>query len=320
MGFQFFFQRNFEEFANGCGWGDTLGPSSTPPSPSFASAPQRLYVGRGTSETLICFGSEKQSARSPGFCVEKCGSRPLIFHGCMSWQRPDSVYLHWEHFNTIHVGNCGLVRDLVICEIDLTMKTRPHIGLKQVAELYLIFIDAMPRGFVCQLHYHGGGSLLCQTSTGDSWQLPFAHAPPHVRIGHTVSFSLAADRDRSGCWSGSNPRRKLRIPSAHCREGTAKYPGESSKACPLLCKTTYQEAATKYRQISQCRFGRKASDDWSCGKFAQWLVECGRVGWWCHLQVAMSLCWMASCTRLLRSEARSSQGGCCKRGCHGFSA
>ena len=193
MGFQFFFQRNFEEFANGCGWGDTLGPSSTPPSPSFASAPQRLYVGRGTSETLICFGSEKQSARSPGFCVEKCGSRPLIFHGCMSWQRPDSVYLHWEHFNTIHVGNCGLVRDLVICEIDLTMKTRPHIGLKQVAELYLIFIDAMPRGFVCQLHYHGGGSLLCQTSTGDSWQLPFAHAPPHVRVGHTVTFSLAGD-------------------------------------------------------------------------------------------------------------------------------
>ena len=31
-------------------------------------------------------------------------------------------------------------------------------------------------------------------STGDSWQLPFAHAPPHVRIGHTVTFSLAADR------------------------------------------------------------------------------------------------------------------------------
>ena len=54
-------------------------------------------------------------------------------------------------------------------------------------------IDAMPTGFVCQLHYHGGGSLLCQTSTGDSRQLPFAHAPPHVRIGHTVSFSLAAD-------------------------------------------------------------------------------------------------------------------------------
>ena len=55
-------------------------------------------------------------------------------------------------------------------------------------------IDAMPTGFVCQLHYQGGGSLLCQNSTGDSWQLPFAHAPPHVRIGHTVSFSLAADR------------------------------------------------------------------------------------------------------------------------------
>eukprot|EP00435_Cladocopium_sp_Y103_P047564 s487_g14.t1 len=52
----------------------------------------------------------------------------------------------------------------------------------------------MPTGFVCQLHYHGGGKLVCQTSTGDSWQLPFARAPPHVRIGHTVSFSLAADR------------------------------------------------------------------------------------------------------------------------------
>lgn len=49
-------------------------------------------------------------------------------------------------------------------------------------------------GFVCQLHYRGGGSLLCQTSTGDSWQLPFAHAPPHVRVGHTVTFSLATDR------------------------------------------------------------------------------------------------------------------------------
>ena len=57
----------------------------------------------------------------------------------------------------------------------------------------LFLIDAMLTGFVCQLHYHGGGSLLCQTSTGDSWQLPFAHAPPHVRIGHTVSFSLAGD-------------------------------------------------------------------------------------------------------------------------------
>ena len=51
----------------------------------------------------------------------------------------------------------------------------------------------MPTGFVCQLHYHGGG-LLCQKSTGDSWQLPFAYAPPHLRIGNTVSFSLAADR------------------------------------------------------------------------------------------------------------------------------
>ena len=54
-------------------------------------------------------------------------------------------------------------------------------------------IDAKPTGFVCQLHYRGGGSLLCQTSTGDSRQLPFAHAPPHVRVGHTVTFSLAAD-------------------------------------------------------------------------------------------------------------------------------
>ena len=52
----------------------------------------------------------------------------------------------------------------------------------------------MPRGFVCQLHYQGGGSLLCQTSTGDSWRLPFAHAPPHVRIGHTVTFSLPSDQ------------------------------------------------------------------------------------------------------------------------------
>eukprot|EP00435_Cladocopium_sp_Y103_P038663 s2273_g10.t1 len=52
----------------------------------------------------------------------------------------------------------------------------------------------MPRGFVCQLHYQGGGFLICQTSTGDSWQLPFAHAPPHVRIGNAVTFSLAADR------------------------------------------------------------------------------------------------------------------------------
>ena len=35
--------------------------------------------------------------------------------------------------------------------------------------------------------------MLCQTSTGDSRQLPFAHTPPHVRVGHTVTFSLAAD-------------------------------------------------------------------------------------------------------------------------------
>ena len=53
----------------------------------------------------------------------------------------------------------------------------------------------MPIGFVCQLHYQGGGSLLCGTSTGDSWRLPFARSPPHVRIGHTVSFSVAADRE-----------------------------------------------------------------------------------------------------------------------------
>ena len=46
---------------------------------------------------------------------------------------------------------------------------------------------------MCQLHYRGGGSLLCQISTGDSRQLPFAHAPPHVRVGHAVTFSLAAD-------------------------------------------------------------------------------------------------------------------------------
>ena len=150
----------------------------------FCVRTQRLYVGRGTSKTLICFGSEKQSARSqglklnmlsPGFCVEKCGFRPLIFHGCMSWQRPDSVDLHWEHFNTIHVGNCALVRDLVICEIDLTMKTRQYIGLKQVAELYLIFTGAMPRGFVCQLHYHGGGSLLPREIRGSCLLLTPRH-------------------------------------------------------------------------------------------------------------------------------------------------
>ena len=191
-----------------------------------------------TSESLICFGSEKQSARSqglklnmlsPGFCVEKCGSRPLIFHGCMSWQRPDSVHLHWEHFNTIHVGNCALERDLVICEIDLTMKTRPCIGLKQVAELYLIFIDAMPTGFVCQLHYHGGGSLLCQTSTGDSWQLPFAHAQPHVRIGHAVSFSLAADR-ADFVVDLEVIQEKTAKPSAHAEKGLRSIQEEARPA------------------------------------------------------------------------------------------
>ena len=146
------------------------------------------------------------------------------------------------------------------------------------------------------------------------WSCPAtrAHWP------HCVVFT-GCGSGRSGCWSGSNPRENCQTFST-CREGTAKYPGESSKACLLLCKATYQEAATKHRQISQCRFGRKASNDWSCGKFAQWLVECGRVGWWCHLQVAVSLCWMASCTRLLRSEARRRHGGCCDRGCHSFSA
>eukprot|EP00435_Cladocopium_sp_Y103_P037401 s45_g9.t2 len=57
----------------------------------------------------------------------------------------------------------------------------------------LVSLDAMPTGFVCQLHYQGGGSLLCQTSTENSWQVPFARAPPEVRVGHSVTFSLAAD-------------------------------------------------------------------------------------------------------------------------------
>ena len=48
----------------------------------------------------------------------------------------------------------------------------------------------MLTGFVCQLHYQGGGSLLCTTSE-DSWQVPFARAPPEVRVGHSVTFSLA---------------------------------------------------------------------------------------------------------------------------------
>ena len=194
------------------------------------------------------------------------------------------------------------------------------MSLVLVAATYctIFWLTPCQGGFVCQLHYHGGGSLLCQSSTGDSWQLPFAHRPA-TRAGwphRDVFTGRGSGRFCGG--SGGNQGESCNIFS-NCRGGIAKYPGESSKACLLLCKTTYQEAATKYRQISQCRFGRKASNDWSCGRCAKWFAECGRVGWWCHLQVAMSLCWMASCTRLLRSEARSSRG-CCKRGCHGFSA
>lgn len=52
----------------------------------------------------------------------------------------------------------------------------------------------MPMGMVCQLRYDGGGSLLYQTLSGDSRQVPFSKASygsPYLLVGQTVSFSLS---------------------------------------------------------------------------------------------------------------------------------
>jgi len=93
----------------------------------------------------------------------------------------------------------------------------------------------MPTGFVCQLHYQGGGSLLCQTSTGDSWQLPFAHAPPHVRIGHAVSFSLATDRADLAV-DLEVIKEKTAKPSAHAEMGLQSIQEEATKPAPSSAK------------------------------------------------------------------------------------
>ena len=159
----------------------------------------------------------------------------------------------------------------------------------------------MPTGVVYQLHYRGGGCLLGQTSTGDSWPLPFARAPQHVRIGHTVTFSLAGSGSRSCSGSGGTAGDSCNI-FKRKRDGTSNYAGESSKASILHIKSTFQEAAMEYHQVSQRRFGRKAADDWSRRRFAEWLAEWGRVGWWCDLQVSMSLCRMATSPGLLNTS------------------
>ena len=93
----------------------------------------------------------------------------------------------------------------------------------------------MPTDFVCQLHYQGGGSLLCQTSTGDSWQLPFAHAPPHVRIGHTVSFSLAADRADLAV-DLEVIQEKTAKPSAHAEKGLRSIQEKAAKPASSFAK------------------------------------------------------------------------------------
>ena len=131
--------------------------------------------------------------------------------------------------------------------------------MRQLADSQCAVFSLMPIGFVCQLYYAGGGSLLCQTSTGDSWQLPFAYASPHVRIGHTVSFSLAPD--------GASLAVDLEViqektsTSSVCAEKRQRSIQEKA-AKPVVASqtTTFQEAATKYHQVSQRRSGRKASD------------------------------------------------------------
>ena len=112
----------------------------------------------------------------------------------------------------------------------------------------LFLIDAMLTGFVCQLHYHGGGSLLCQTSTGDSWQLPFAHAPPHVRIGHAVSFSLAADR--AGLAVDLEViQEKTAKPSAHAEKGLRSIQEKAAKPA-----SSFAKQPTRKLQRSIARF------------------------------------------------------------------
>ena len=93
----------------------------------------------------------------------------------------------------------------------------------------------MPRGFVCQLHYHGGGSLLCQSSTGESWQLPFAYAPLHLRVGHTVTFSLAADRAERAV-DLEVIQEETGTPSAHAGKGLRSIQEKAAKPALSLAK------------------------------------------------------------------------------------
>ena len=106
----------------------------------------------------------------------------------------------------------------------------------------------MPRGFVCQLHYHSGGSLLCQSSTGDSWQLPFAHAPPHVRVGHTVTFSLAADRADFAV-DLEVIKEKAAISSATAEVGLRSIQGKAAKPA-----SSFAKQPTRKLQRSIARF------------------------------------------------------------------
>ena len=77
--------------------------------------------------------------------------------------------------------------------------------------------------------------MLCQSSRGDAWQLPFAHAPPHVRIGHTVTFSLAADRADLAV-DLEVIQEKAATSSAHAEKGLPNIQEKAAKPVLSLAK------------------------------------------------------------------------------------
>ena len=108
----------------------------------------------------------------------------------------------------------------------------------------------MPIGFVCQLHYHGGGSLLCQSSAGDSWQLPFARAPPQVRIGQTVSFSLAVDRADLAVDLGGI-KEDIAKPSATAEVGLRRIQEKAAKPASSISGQAKQPTRKLQRSITR---------------------------------------------------------------------
>ena len=140
----------------------------------------------------------------------------------------------------------------------------------------------------------------------------------HVRVGHTVTFSLAADRADFAV-DLEVIKEKAAISSATAEVGLRSIQEKAAKPASSFAKQPTRKLQRSIARFRNADLEERLQMIEAAEGVLSDLLNAAVLDGDAILQVAMSLCWMASCTRLLRSEARSSRG-CCKRGCHGFSA